>query len=78
MKNKRFNRILPQLLVLVIPYYLILHLILLLYNYCENMEREIYTTGPLKDIFGVDISAIFGVRYNDLRGLPSGILFGRV
>ena len=30
------------------------------------------------DIKGLDISAIFGVRYTDLRGLPSGIFFGRV
>jgi len=29
-------------------------------------------------IKGLDISAIFGVRYTDLRRLPSEIFFGRV
>ena len=37
-------------------------------------KRNIYN-GTIK---GLDISAIFGVRYTDLRGLPSGILFRRV
>ena len=75
LKNKRINKILPQILVLVIPDYVILHLSVLLYSYCEHVEREIYTTGPLRDL---DISTIFGVRYTDLRGLPSGILFWRI
>ena len=48
LKNKRINKILPQILVLVIPDYLILHLSLLLYSYFENVAREIYTTGPLR------------------------------
>ena len=34
LKNKHVNKILPQILVLVIPDYLMLHL-----NYCENVER---------------------------------------
>jgi len=67
-----------KLLVLVIPDYLMLHLRLLLYSYRENVEREIDATGPLRDHIGLDIIAIFGVRYTDLRGLPSEILFGRV
>ena len=33
---------------------------------------------PLGDYIGMNISTIFGVRYTDLRGLASGILFGRV
>ena len=69
------NMILLHILVLVIPDYLILHLSLLLYSYCENVES---LCGPLWDHIGMDISAIFGVRYTDLRGLPSGILFRRV
>ena len=48
LKNKRINKILPHILVLVIPDYFILHLSLLLYSYCKNVEREIYTTGPLR------------------------------
>ena len=39
LKNKRINMILPQILVIVITYYLILHVSLLLYSYCENVER---------------------------------------
>ena len=49
--------------MLVILDYLILHLSLLLYNYCENVEREIYATRPLRDHIGMRVNAIFGVRY---------------
>ena len=49
LKNKRINKILPYLLVLVIPDILILHLRLLLYSYCENMEREIKIMLPLSN-----------------------------
>ena len=73
-KNKRINTILPYILLLVIPDYLILHLICLLYIYYENVERKIYATRPLRDHIRLNVNAIFGVRYTDLRGLPSGIL----
>jgi len=42
------------------------------------MEREKKTTLLLRDHIGLNINAIFGVRYTDLRGLPSGILSWRV
>jgi len=37
------------------------------------VEREIYATRPLRDQIGLNVNAIFGVRYIDFRGLPSGI-----
>ena len=73
-KNKRTNTMCSQILVIVFPDYMILHLSLLLYIYCENVEREIYATRPLRDHIGLNVNVIFGVRYTDLRGLPSGIL----
>ena len=48
LENKHITKILPKLLVLVIPVYLVLHLSLLLYSYGENVEKEIYTTRPLR------------------------------
>ena len=62
------------MLVLVILDYLILHLSFLLYIYCENVEREINAQRPLRYQIGLNVNAIFGLRYTDLRGLPSGIL----
>ena len=38
----------------------------------------IMVTLPLRDDVDLNISAIFGVRYTDLKRLPYGILFGRV
>ena len=76
--NKRVNPILLYILVLDIPDYMLLHLSLLLCIYCENVEREIYETRPLRDHIGLNVNAIFGVRYTDLRGLPSGILLRKV
>ena len=70
--------ILSKILVLVIPDYMIRHLSLLLYIYCENVERKIYATRPLIDNISLNVNAIFGVRYIDLRGLPSGILLRKV
>ena len=52
----------------------ILHLGLLL---CKNGDREIKATPSLRYLIGLNVSAIFGVKYTDLRGLPSGILFGK-
>ena len=37
-------------------------------------KEEIYATRPLRDHIRLNVNAIFGVRYSDLRGLPSGIL----
>ena len=75
-KNKRIYKILPN--VLVSPDMLVQHLSVLLYSYCENMEKEIETTLPLRDDIDLNVSAMFGVRYTDLRGLPSRILVERV
>ena len=74
LKNKRINKILPYILLLVIPDYMILHLALLLYIYFENVEREIYATRPLRHYIRLNVNAIFEVRYTDFRRLPSGIL----
>ena len=41
------------------------------------MGRDIKATLPLIDHIGRNVSAIIGVRYSDLRVLPSGILFGK-
>ena len=76
--NKRINTILPYILVLVISDYLILHLSLLSHIYCENVEREIYAARPLRDQISLNVNAIFGVRYTDFRGLPSGLLLRKV
>ena len=57
---------------------MILHLSLLLYIYCENVEREIYAMRPLRDHIGLNVNAIFGVMCTDLRGLTSGILLRKV
>ena len=76
--NKRINTILPSILIFVIPDDLILHLSLLLYIYCENVQREIYAMRPLRDHIRLNVNAIFRVRYIDLRGLPSGILLRKV
>ena len=72
--NKHINTILPYILVLVIPDYLILHLSLLSHIYCKNVGREIYAARPLREHISLNLNAIFGVRYTDFRGLPSGIL----
>jgi len=74
-KNKRINTILSQILVLVIRDYMILHSSLLLYIYCDNLEIYIYAMRPLRDHKELNVNAIFGVRYTDLKGLPSGILY---
>jgi len=63
------------MLVLVIPDIVILHLGLLLYNYCKNVVREIKETRPFSDHIDQNVSAIFGVSHTNLRGLPSGISF---
>ena len=76
--NKHINTILPYILVLVIPDYLILHLSLLSHVYCENVEREIYAARPLRDHISLNANAIFGVRYTYFRGLPSGISLRKV
>ena len=76
--NKHINTILPYILVLVIPDYLILHLSLLSPIYCENVEREIYAARPLRELISLNVNAIFGVRYTDFRGLPYGILLRKV
>ena len=76
--NKHINKILPYVLVLVIPDYLIIHLSLWSYIYCENMAREIYAARPLRDHISLNVNANFGVRYSDLRGLPSGMLLRKV
>ena len=65
------------ILILVILDYLILHLSLL-YIYCENVEREILAVRPLRDHIGLNVNAIFGARYTDLRGLSSWILLRKV
>ena len=62
LNNKRINTILSYILVLVIPDYMILHISLLLYIYCENVEREIYATRPFRDNIGLNVNAIFGMR----------------
>ena len=55
--------ILSYILVLVIPGYMILHLSLFIYIYCVHVEREIYGTRPLREQIGMNVNAIFGVRY---------------
>ena len=59
-----------KILVLVIHDYFILHLSLLLYIYCENVERE--------KMQRLNVNAILGVRYTDLSGLPSGFFLRKV
>ena len=69
---KKVKVSIPEILVLAIPDYFILRFSFLLYIYCENVEREINATRSLR--YHLNVSAIFGVSYTDLEGLPSGIL----
>ena len=51
-KNKRIDNIFPVVLDIVILDILIQHLGLVLYGYCENVEREIKATRSLRDHTG--------------------------
>ena len=75
MHDPVINVFMPYTLVLIIPDVLILHLALLLYGDCRNIEQEIKATLTLRDHIGLNESELVGVSYT---GMPSGLLFGNV